>query len=317
MLFFVLIGILAMGGLGFWILITPSNLLIRSFRTAFSSPEARVITGPYPTEEDLATLKLHGVTTVVSLLDPQLPYEGVLLAREQDTVKARGMAFHNFPMASIFGHRLGNQYDQNADAAAAVIAKASGKVYVHCYLGIHRVRVVEQRLTVLTHIAIQHYLLREGERGRAQRLLDQAQAAFDQGRYQEVLDWVGRLSSPDVPANVLAGWAAYRMGNLAAARERFQQVLDVVPGSGEALRGLGYCSFREKDYKAAETHFVAVLKDDPTDGSALYGLACVRRGQDRPAESAELLHRLLVAQPDHREAQELVREVEGNFSPTP
>ena len=70
----------------FWVLITPDNPLTQYFSAPVTVRDAKIIIGPYPREADFALLKRNGVTTVVSLLDPKLPFERVLLDREKDTL---------------------------------------------------------------------------------------------------------------------------------------------------------------------------------------------------------------------------------------
>src|ERR1700731_1527605 len=124
-----LIGIAA-----FWVLITPDNPLTQYFSAPVTVRDAKIIIGPYPREADFGLLKRNGVTTIVSLLDPKLPFERVLLDRERALAAQYGMMFHDYPMGSLFNHHIGGDYETQAKLAAHAVAMAPGRVYLHCYL---------------------------------------------------------------------------------------------------------------------------------------------------------------------------------------
>src|SRR5579863_2713508 len=86
----------------FWVLITPDNPLTSYFSAPITVRDARVIVGPYPREADFQLLKRNHVDTVVSLLDPKLPFERVLLDRERSLAEQYGMRLLDFPMGSLF-----------------------------------------------------------------------------------------------------------------------------------------------------------------------------------------------------------------------
>jgi hypothetical protein len=132
----------------FWILLTPDNPLTNLFRAEMSDVHQRVVTGPYPVREDFEHLSANGVTVDVSLLDPKIPYERVLLDQERRTAQKYGIEVINFPMASILGQKMGSYYEKDALEAANTIdsLRHYQKVYLHCYLGEHRMVVVKSIL---------------------------------------------------------------------------------------------------------------------------------------------------------------------------
>src|SRR5690242_16781034 len=73
---------LAIWGLVFWVLASPGNPVTAFLSAPISVRGTHVIVGPYPSADDFALLKRNGVTTIVTLLDPRLPYERVLVSRE-------------------------------------------------------------------------------------------------------------------------------------------------------------------------------------------------------------------------------------------
>ena len=166
------------------VLITPDNPVMRIFRGEISDIAAEIIIGPYPVESDFKRLSDNGIETIVSLLDPALPYEKQLLEQETVLAEQYKMRLLNFPMASILGHKMGAYYDDNAQAAADTLAVTKGKIYLHCYLGIHRVATVK-KLLEKQQIKVGRYTLREGERSTLDLQLDAAEKNYSEGNYQQ------------------------------------------------------------------------------------------------------------------------------------
>ena len=73
------------GAFGVWVLLHPASIWVQPWRAERTASVADdVLLGPYPVEADFIALKQRGVTTIVSLLDPNVPYEKVLLAQERE-----------------------------------------------------------------------------------------------------------------------------------------------------------------------------------------------------------------------------------------
>lgn len=97
--------------------------------------------GPYPDEATLKELKAQGYTDVVTLLSPVIPFEGMLLDSELDNGEKVGIAIHSFPMLPwVSDNALPLQ------SILDLIKENNGKVYIHCYLGKHRVNMVRNFL---------------------------------------------------------------------------------------------------------------------------------------------------------------------------
>ena len=157
--------ILIVLGLAAWIvLISPNNPVTRFFSQSISDINARIVVGPYPLDNDFRRFKAAKIGLIVTMLNPEIPYEAVLLKQEQERSDRFKIPVKNFPMSSILGQRFGDSYDKNAAAAADEIAAFPGKVYLHCYLGIHRIRVVRD-LLAKKGIEAGKYTERKGERG--------------------------------------------------------------------------------------------------------------------------------------------------------
>jgi tetratricopeptide (TPR) repeat protein len=309
--------VLAVAGVAvcFWILVSPGNPLTRLFRRPIETSGASIVIGPYPLEEDFPSLEAGGVKTIVTLLNSELPYEGVLLERERRLAERYGITLRNFPMSSIFGQRFGADYEKNADAAARAIldAQAEGKVYLHCYLGLHRIESVRARLAEVEGVAVSE--LRSGERSEDARRLDRASQAFREGRFAEARALVAEIEAPDAKARILAGWSAYRLGLFAEAKRAFSSI---APDDAEhlgAVVGLGFVLIQENDPVAAEAAFRSTLEDEPEHVDALYGRALALSRLGRSAEALPLLETVIAAAPEYEDAWELRSEIQSEATP--
>lgn len=114
------------------------------------SIEPNVIIGPYPHARDFPRLKDHSdVVEVISLLSPNVPGEKQLLADERQEAKTAGVKFSSYPLSFLSLHSRDNERQAKriaAYVAAKYGASAKGKVYIHCYLGRHRVGLVEEAI---------------------------------------------------------------------------------------------------------------------------------------------------------------------------
>lgn len=94
--------------------------------------------GPYPELAEMQKLKDQGYDGVVSLLHPTIPFETVLIAREEGNAKAAGIKLYHFPMLPWISD------NQSAREGVRKLIQGSGRYYVHCYLGTHRTNLVRQ-----------------------------------------------------------------------------------------------------------------------------------------------------------------------------
>ncbi|MHB1544719.1 MAG: hypothetical protein ACYCS1_08730 [Gammaproteobacteria bacterium] len=106
----------------------------------------KIIVGPYPDEGLLKNLHHRGIRIVVSLLDPHLIYEKSLIEREDHLTKELGMTAYNFPMDSA--QPPGSALNARAMHNIRVLIRKYPRVkmYIHCYLGKHRVGDVASML---------------------------------------------------------------------------------------------------------------------------------------------------------------------------
>lgn len=97
---------------------------------------------------------------------------------------------------------------------------------------------------------------------------------------------------------VLEGaYRAFNAGDLARARNDYQQVLRSHPDSRDALLGLAAVETQGKRYEAAEAYYTRLLELDPRDAHAQAGLIDLR-GQGDPVAAESRLKNMIAAQPD-------------------
>jgi Flp pilus assembly protein TadD len=291
-----------------WLLFEPGGALFRLFSGEISDPKAKIIIGPYPTARDFRILKQNGVTTIISLLDPALPYESVLLKRERDLAERYRMKFYSYPMSSVLGIGFGARYKQHARDAAAAAMREPGKVYLHCYLGLHRVKAV-QEIVASSGASYDHYRLREPEREASLRLIDSAQASFDASHYEQVLTQLKSLKQQTPQVTMLEGWSLYRLGRIADADDAFHQALRQSSNAWDARSGLGYCALNKNRLVEAEEEFSESLRQNPNDPEALIGLGIVRHREGRDTDAVNYLKKGLASGPPNPEAEDILRKV--------
>jgi len=101
--------------------------------------DAHIIVGPYPDYGSLVSLHERGVKIIISLLDKNLIYESSLIKREDMLARQLGIQEYNFPMNS----REPPTSSLNAAAMRNIRRVIEGHprttMYIHCYLGKHRV----------------------------------------------------------------------------------------------------------------------------------------------------------------------------------
>ena len=296
------------GAAGVWLLLHPAAFWLKPWRPQAHQFDHKVIFGPYPIEADFQALQQQGVTTIISLLDSDLPYEKVLLAQEQELAAKYGMQVRNFPMASILGQGFGKDYAKMSRAAAQAARESLGVVYIHCYLGLHRAANV-RKLLVADRVTVSHQGALKPERSADTLALDRASAAFRENRPRDTLKELATIPALTPEARLLGAWAHLRLNQVAAARADFAQVANDRPDLPDAATGLGYCALRSNDLPEAERQFQRVLVKVPGDISATEGLGYVRDRQGRRDEARALLEKVLARNPDHAELRQVVERL--------
>lgn len=296
---------------GSWVLLHPASFVVQPWRAQQSVTGSRFVFGPYPVDADMHRLKAEGITTIISLLNPSLPYEASLLDDEKERAARLGIRVLDFPMGSILGQRFGADYERNSRAAAEAAIASQGTVYIHCYLGLHRARSVRDYLEQHTRNADTREFDGSLEHGRAPRQLanERAQGLFEQDDYEGALRELATVQPMDYAAHVLGGWIQLRRGDNALARDAFRQATLMADAKADAWDGLGFALLRLDDLDGAATAFGQATKLTPDDYDAMHGMAQVLYRQDRTEQARALLERLHAATPDNAEVNELLERL--------
>jgi len=124
------------------------SIFLQAGSGVFSSARAeeeqvgRFTFGPYPNEKTCERLKSEGYTGVIALLNSVVPFEAILLEKEKTMTGAAGLTLTEIPMLPWISENR-----ESIDKLKALGATGSGRYYVHCYLGRHRVDLA--RVTLL------------------------------------------------------------------------------------------------------------------------------------------------------------------------
>ncbi|UFS70769.1 hypothetical protein LPW11_00935 [Geomonas sp. RF6] len=105
-----------------------------------------VTIGHYPQMHELERLKRErGVDLDISLLNDDLPQEKALNNQLSQGAKRLGIEVRSFPL-SYLGLESQENKKRIAELAEFVRSQGARKMYIHCYLGRHRVAVVRDEL---------------------------------------------------------------------------------------------------------------------------------------------------------------------------
>ena len=100
-----------------------------------------------------------------------------------------------------------------------------------------------------------------------------------------------------VHPKVDAAYTAYLAGDMAAARNDYQQVLREEPANRDALLGLAALDVRAGRLEAAEATYLRLLQADPRDAHAQAGLLALRSPRLDPIATESRVKTLLAAEP--------------------
>src|SRR6185295_11751134 len=100
-----------------------------------------------------------------------------------------------------------------------------------------------------------------------------------------------------VNPRIEAGYNAYMAGDLAGARNEYEQGLRDEPANRDALLGLAALDVRGGKYESAEALYLRVLAIDPRDPQAQAALLSLRSGRNDPLATESRVKSLLAAEP--------------------
>jgi len=105
-------------------------------------------------------------------------------------------------------------------------------------------------------------------------------------------------AAPAIHPRVAAGYAAYRAGRLAEAREAYARALREEPDNRDALLGLAAVEMRLGHAEAAGELYARRLRADPRDPHAQAGLLALHGAQVDPIATESRIKLLLAANPE-------------------
>ncbi|MEK7436760.1 MAG: tetratricopeptide repeat protein [Pseudomonadota bacterium] len=94
-----------------------------------------------------------------------------------------------------------------------------------------------------------------------------------------------------------SAYQAFNSGDMARAREDYQQVLRASPNNRDALLGLAAVEMQSRRYAAAESFYTRLIELDPRDAHAQAGLIGLK-GQSDPVSAESRLKNMIAAQPE-------------------
>jgi tetratricopeptide (TPR) repeat protein len=159
-------------------------------------------------------------------------------------------------------------------AAADSIEKANGKVYLHCYLGVHRGKDVEKVL-IDRGVTTGEYVM--GEKDSNGVIVENAEILYEREDYDNAVKTASEVANSNsdfaIRALHVIGWSQYQQKNYPAAYESFRKILAKRPELVDANNGLAYAAMQMKQYDVAERHFKWVTENQKESSSAHFGLA--------------------------------------------
>ncbi|QIN77571.1 hypothetical protein GBA65_02545 [Rubrobacter marinus] len=136
------LGITALASLAtFYFLLDTDFMVALGEMTEENIEGERFTYGSYPDARRIEELKDEGYDGVITLLNPDIPFENVLLKKELGNGEEAGIPIHSYPMLPWIS--------DNESALREIEELTAGdekRYYVHCYLGKHRVDYVRQML---------------------------------------------------------------------------------------------------------------------------------------------------------------------------
>ncbi|HBG04630.1 MAG: hypothetical protein A2075_06960 [Geobacteraceae bacterium GWC2_58_44] len=123
----------------------PHLGFLHSSRAKVQQLSPRIAIGPYPHLDEMRQLQKQGFSGIISLLDDAMPQERALNRVEERAAGQMKLGFWKVPIGYL---QLDSQPNRlKAQEVARILAGHPGeKIYLHCYLGRHRVELVRRML---------------------------------------------------------------------------------------------------------------------------------------------------------------------------
>jgi protein tyrosine phosphatase (PTP) superfamily phosphohydrolase (DUF442 family) len=102
-----------------------------------------IIVGPYPTEREIIKLKKMGVTEIINIMDSTSAIESRLIDEGKKLAEKYNFKYMSFPMSFTKLESAENN-NQVSLLIQHILSTKGTKIYIHCYLGRHRVSLLEK-----------------------------------------------------------------------------------------------------------------------------------------------------------------------------
>ena len=132
---------IALFAYGIYNVYKPDTLPINFIRGEVREIAPGVLIGPYPTEREIKRLRRVGVVAFVNLMNSSNPIEKGLFETESRAAGKYGLKVFNFPMSftRLKGKANRATVAQAVKRSMEIETGPEEFIYVHCYLGKHRV----------------------------------------------------------------------------------------------------------------------------------------------------------------------------------
>lgn len=131
----------ALAGVVFFFLLDTDFLVAAQLTGREESGGERITFGSYPDEEKLKELEAEGYDGVITVMNPEIPFERVLLQREKEDGEEIGISIYSFPMLPWISSN-----EESLSEIKRLVSDNDKRFYIHCYLGKHRVELVRREL---------------------------------------------------------------------------------------------------------------------------------------------------------------------------
>ncbi|MGB3681613.1 MAG: hypothetical protein WA990_03925 [Rubrobacteraceae bacterium] len=136
------VGVVLLSAFAIFYFLLDTNTMIAMGNLNEQTVESERLTfGSYPDLQRLEELEDQGYDGVITLLNPSIPFERVLLEEEKANGKEVGLEVHSFPMLPWIS--------ANGDSLRGIdnlVNSNDKRYYINCYLGEHRVDLVRDRI---------------------------------------------------------------------------------------------------------------------------------------------------------------------------
>ena len=137
------VGVVLLSAFAVFYFLLDTNMMIAMGNLREQTVENERLTfGSYPDLQRLEELKDQDYDGVITLLNPNIPFERVLLQEEKANGEEVGIEVYSYPMLPWVS--------ANGDSLRGIdelVADGGQRYYIHCYLGEHRVDLVRDRVT--------------------------------------------------------------------------------------------------------------------------------------------------------------------------